>query len=66
MTRRHRMLPQSLHVLPKGARLKRACGAIDGGFVRERDVQWLKKFLRDGGGVCLECRKTDVFERMTS
>lgn len=50
-------LPQNLHILPKGHSVKRACGATTGGFVRERDSKWLKKFLRNGGGLCPECKK---------
>jgi hypothetical protein len=59
MSRRqyHRTLPQNLHILPKGHSTTRACGATSGGFVRERDHVWLKKFLKDGGGLCPECAK---------
>lgn len=53
----HRALPQNLHVMPKGARTTRACGATSGGFVRVRDREWLRKFLRDGGGLCPACAK---------
>lgn len=52
-----RALPQNLHIMPKGHSTRRACGATDGGFVRERDAAWLKKFLRDGGKLCVECAK---------
>lgn len=60
----HRSLPKHLHILPKGKSVNRACGATSGGFVRERDAHWLKKFLRDGGGLCPECAKTPEYERM--
>jgi hypothetical protein len=55
--RRRHAQPQNLHILPAGNRTTRLCGATTGGFVRERDRAWLKKFLRDGGGLCPECRK---------
>jgi hypothetical protein len=56
MTRKyHRALPQQLHIMPKGARTARLCGATSGGFVRQRDEAWLRAFLRDGGGLCPEC-----------
>lgn len=51
----HRALPQGLHIMPKGHSVVRACGATSGGFVRVRDAAWLKKFLRDGGGLCRGC-----------
>jgi hypothetical protein len=51
----HRALPQNLHIMPKGARTSRLCGATSGGFVRQRDEEWLRRFLRDGGGLCPEC-----------
>lgn len=55
--KRGQALPQNLHILPKGARVTRLCGATSGGFARERDVDWIKKFLRNGGGLCPECAK---------
>jgi len=58
VTRRyHRALPQNLHVLPACHSVTRLCGATTGGFVREREREWLKRFLRDGGGLCPECAK---------
>ncbi len=59
MSRRHHALPRNLHIMPKGHSTTRACGATTGGFVRTRDVKWLRKFLRDGGGLCPECKKTE-------
>jgi hypothetical protein len=56
MARRyHRTLPQNVHVMPKGARVSRLCGATGGAYIRERDEDYLVKFLRDGGGLCPEC-----------
>ena len=59
MSRRryHRMLPQSLHIMPKGHSTTRLCGATTGGFIRERDDDYLRAFLRDGGGLCPQCAK---------
>ena len=56
MKRQHAQ-PQNLHVMPKGNSVKRLCGATTGGFVRERDIAWLKKFLKNGGGLCPQCAK---------
>ena len=53
--RYHRALPQHLHIMPKGHSTTRACGATSGGFVRVRDAAWLRRFLADGGGLCVLC-----------
>lgn len=57
MSRRRysRSLPQNVHIMPKGYSIKRLCGETTGGFIRERDVEWLAKFLRDGGKLCPNC-----------
>lgn len=55
-----RALPQNVHLLPRGARVNRLCGATTGAFIRERDQDYLKRFLRDGGGLCPECAKRTV------
>lgn len=55
--RRHTVLPQNVHVMPKGHSTTRLCGATTGAFVRERDAAWLKRFLTDGGTLCGKCEK---------
>lgn len=59
MSRRQfsRALPQNVHLLPKGTRVNRLCGSTTGAFIRERDRDYLKKFLAGGGGLCPECAK---------
>lgn len=57
MSRRRysRALPQNVHIMPKGHSTRRLCGETTGGFIRERDREWLAKFLRDGGKLCPNC-----------
>jgi len=61
VTRRHAQ-PQNVHLMARGARVTRLCGATTGGFVRLNadGRRWLRKFLASGGGLCPECRKLDV------
>lgn len=61
-SRRHRALPQHLHLMPARARLTRLCDATTGGFVRlnAEGWKWLRKFLADGGGLCPECARLDA------
>jgi len=56
MKERRAML-QNLHIMPRGNSVRRACGATTGAFAREREEGWLRKFLRNGGGLCPECAK---------
>jgi len=58
MTRRRlHAQPQNVHIMPKGHSTTRLCGATTGGFVRERDAAWLRRFLAAGGGLCPQCAK---------
>lgn len=52
-----RALPQHVHLLPRGARTRRACGRTDGAFIRAADRAYLAKFLRQGGGLCADCER---------
>lgn len=57
--KRHHRLPQNLHLLPKGARKRRSCGVLEGGFIRATDRAYIAKFLKAGGGICLACRQVE-------
>jgi hypothetical protein len=59
-----RARPQNVHILPKGHSVKRVCGETTGAFIRERDADALKKFVRDGGGLCPNCER--LFQKKES
>lgn len=49
--------PQRVHLLAKGARSARLCGASAGAFIRlnQEGIAYLKRFLRERGTLCSEC-----------
>lgn len=63
MIRKHHALPQNVHLLPKGARSRFACGIEKGSapeascFIRAGERTYLENFLRKGGGLCPSCER---------
>jgi len=52
-----RAMPQHVHLMPRGARSRRLCGATSGGFIRLSEERYLRQFLSRGGGLCPECAR---------